>query len=86
MIDGVPEVSDFGFTPDTPKCPKCDGPMDQGALRGGNPVYYVPSQAPGWTNAADLHARACIACGYTEVFTDPTLLRCVMAGIKPPKT
>lgn len=83
MTDGIPAVTDFAFTPDTPECPRCGGPMDQGELRAGNTVYYIPSQAPGWSDAAKVHARSCIACGYPEVFTDPEELRCIMAGAKP---
>lgn len=37
------------------------------------------------TNYADRSAHACIACGYVELFIDPATVRCLLAGVKPPK-
>ena len=86
MIDGIPEVSDFDFTPDTPACPKCSGPMDRGQLEpsGASRLTYRPSVAPLGENARIGEALSCIACGYTELYTDPAELRCLLAGVEPP--
>jgi len=87
MADGIPAVTEFAFTPDTPKCPKCDGPMDQGNVHliGGQLLAYEASGSPRGNPAYIRDARSCIACGYTELYTDPDELRCVLAGVKPPK-
>lgn len=85
MIDGIPEVSDFAGEPGTRMCPKCGAIMDQGSLSAQHVASYVPSRSAGWTNSTDLSAYACIACGYVELVTDPISLRCVLAGVKPPK-
>lgn len=87
MIDGVPEVSDFKLTDDTLRCPKCDGPMDQGnvCLIGGQLLAYEQSVSPRGGSGYIRSARSCIQCGYTELFTDPAEVRCVLAGVKPPK-
>jgi len=87
MTDSIPAVTDFAYTPDTPACPKCDGPMDQGKahLVGGQLLAYEPSVAPRAGCAYIREARSCIVCGYTELYTNPLELRCVLAGVKPPK-
>lgn len=85
MIDGIPEVDDFAGEPGTRTCPKCGAIMDHGSLRAQHDAHYVASRAGGWTNYAELSAFACIACGYVEVFTDPVTVRCLLAGVKPPK-
>jgi ribosomal protein S27AE len=85
MKDGIPEVSDFGAEEGTPTCPKCGTMMDRGTLDAGQRVFYSASQAPGSMNAVSVHALACINCGYVELVTDPEALRCLLAGVKPPK-
>lgn len=85
MGDGVPEVSDFAGEPGTRTCPKCGAIMDHGTLSAQNDVHYIPSRAEGWTNFTELSAFACIACGFVELFTDPDTVRCLLAGVKPPK-
>ena len=87
MIGGIPEVSDFDFTDDTPRCPKCGGPMDRGnvALNSGALLAFETSVSPEGRSAYVRGALSCIACGYTELYTDPVEVRCVLAGIKPPK-
>ncbi len=85
MTEGVPKVDDFAGEPGTHTCPKCGAIMDHGSLAAQDATYYVPSRAAGWTNSIDVAAYACIACGHIELETDPVALRCMLAGVKPPK-
>ena len=85
MSDGIPEVSDFAGEPGTRTCPKCGAIMDHGSLSAQDDVHYIPSRAQGWTNCAELSAFACIACGFVELFADPVTVRCLLAGVKPPR-
>lgn len=85
MIDGIPGVGDFAGEPGTRVCPRCAAIMDHGGLAAQQTTYYVPSHAEGWTNSIELSAYACIACGHVELATDPEALRCMLAGVKPPK-
>lgn len=85
MIDGVPEIGDFAGEPGTRICPRCGAIMDHGSIAAQHTTYYVPSHAEGWTNSIELSAFACIACGFVELETDPVTLRCMLAGVKPPK-
>lgn len=85
MIDGIPEVSDFIGEPDTRTCPRCGAIMDHGSIAAQHTTCYVPSRAEGWTDSVDLDAFACIACGYVELVTDAATVRCLLAGVKPPK-
>ena len=85
MSDRIPEVSDFAGEPGTRACPRCGAIMDSGTLSAQDDVRYIPSRAEGWVNSVDLSAFACIACGYVELFTDPDTVRCLLAGVKPPK-
>ena len=85
MGDTVPSVSDFAGEPGTRTCPQCGAIMDRVCIAAQDTVYYIPSRAEGWTNSVDLSAFACIACGHVELATDPEALRCLLAGVKPPK-
>jgi Domain of unknown function (DUF6487) len=85
MSETIPSVTDFAGEPGTRACPKCGAIMDHGNLQTQHNVYYVASQSQGWTNTTDVDAFACIACGYIELTTDPEALRCMLAGVKPPK-
>ena len=87
MIDGIPEVSDFDVTDDTPRCPKCAGPMDRGriGLAATAPLAYEASVSPRGDRALVREALTCIACGYTELYANPIEVRCALAGIRPPK-
>jgi predicted nucleic-acid-binding Zn-ribbon protein len=89
MDQRIPEVGDFEVTGDTPMCPKCGGPMDQGKLHldGAPGLGYLPSTLPPSISPKDVApfraAHSCIACGYTELYTDPAEVRCILAGIRP---
>ena len=85
MSDSIPEVSDFAGEPGTRTCPRCGAIMDHGGLAAQHGTHYVPSHASGWSNSIDLAAYACIACGHVELETDPVALRCMLAGVKPPR-
>lgn len=87
MIEGIPEVSDFEFSADTPRCTKCGGPMDEGNVRqmSGQFLTAETSVSPQAASASIRRALICIACGYTEIYADPTEVRCVLAGVTPPK-
>jgi rubredoxin len=85
MADPIPSVEDLAGEPGTRTCPKCGAIMDRGGLRSDRAIGYAPSSISGWSAAVDLAAYACIACGYVELYTDPVTLRCMLAGVKPPK-
>jgi len=85
MSDTIPSVDDFAGEPGTRTCPKCGAIMDHGNLQTQHSVNYVASQSQGWTNATHVDAYACIACGNIELATDPEALRCLLAGVEPPK-
>jgi hypothetical protein len=60
-------------------CPKCGGPLDEGRLE--DSVLYVSDRARApsfWSLDPKVYvtrARACLACGYVELFLDPQQLR-----------
>ncbi len=87
MKDGFPEVSDFEFDADTPRCPKCNGPMDLGQTSWTESarLKYEPSASPNMGFALQSSARMCLECGYVEFYCNALELRCALAGIKPPK-
>ena len=57
-----------------PGCPKCGGEMDEGRL---TQTAYISNRQQGMirqgTNIS--HARACVSCGYVELYVDPAELR-----------
>lgn len=59
------------------RCPKCNEPMDEGRLSAGNPIGYVSQKQTGMIRrpATIQLARACVNCGYVELYVDPNELK-----------
>ena len=61
------------------ECPKCGGPLDEGRLE--SSVFYVSDRAQRpsfWSLDPKVYvtkARACLMCGYVELFLDPEQLK-----------
>jgi hypothetical protein len=60
------------------RCPRCNEPMDEGRLSfSGSPAGYVSNKQTGMlrrTTPIQL-ARACLNCGYMELYLDPRQLK-----------
>ncbi len=56
-----------------PTCPKCGGQFDLGRVSSGNELNYVSDRQTGMVRRGTLvrRARACLNCGYIELFLDP---------------
>ncbi len=61
----------------TTNCPKCNGEMDEGRASTGEEIRYVSNRQTGMMRTATLvrRARACLTCGYVELFLDPAELK-----------
>jgi|HigsolmetaAR202D_1030399.scaffolds.fasta_scaffold15018_2 predicted nucleic-acid-binding Zn-ribbon protein len=63
---------------ESPSCPKCGGPMDEGQLE--SSIFYTSDKdkRPSlWSLDPKVHlhrARACLTCGYVELYLDPDRL------------
>lgn len=62
----------------TAGCPKCGGGMDEGKISDSK-TFYTSDKSPAaffsMPIIADIHrARACLTCGYLEMYVDPIAL------------
>lgn len=59
------------------RCPKCNEPMDVGRISAGDPVGYMSDKQTGMIRRPTTirKARACMNCGYVELFVDPNELK-----------
>ena len=59
------------------RCPKCNGAMDEGRMSAGNPIGYVSQKQTGMIRKPTTiqQARACLSCGYVEMYVDPNELK-----------
>ncbi len=57
-------------------CPKCNAPMDEGLARSEEDLRYLSNRQTGMirTTTPIRKARACLACGYVELYLDPAEL------------
>ena len=57
----------------TAQCPKCGGPMEDGAFgsTGGVQTFRSNRQGPRDMYTQVRPARACLHCGYLELYVDP---------------
>jgi hypothetical protein len=55
------------------ECPKCGGQMDDGHAAVGDPIRYVSNKQTGALRSPTIvrYARACLSCGYVELFLAP---------------
>lgn len=58
-------------------CPKCDEPMDEGALTSSDAPGYVSRKQTGMLRIVTKiqRAYACTNCGYVEIYLDPKELK-----------
>ncbi len=58
-------------------CPKCNGEMDEGRASSGEGIRYVSNRQTGMirTPTPMNRARACLSCGYVELYLDPAELK-----------
>ena len=58
---------------DTHPCPKCNEPMDEGTISVSNQMGYVSKKQTGMLRTVTQikQARACLSCGYVEMYLDP---------------
>jgi hypothetical protein len=58
-------------------CPHCKGEMDDGHMSVGDTLGYVSGQQQGLLKVTTRvrRARACLECGFIEMYLDPTELR-----------
>jgi predicted nucleic-acid-binding Zn-ribbon protein len=60
------------------RCPRCNEPMDEGHISlSGSPAGYVSKKQTGMIRRATAIklARACMNCGYVELYLDPNELK-----------
>lgn len=62
---------------ETHPCPKCNEPMDEGAISVSNQIGYVSKKQTGMLRTVTKISRAyaCPNCGYVEMYLDPKELR-----------
>ncbi len=62
---------------DTHPCPKCNEPMDEGTVSTSSQMGYVSKKQTGMLRTVTQvkQARACLNCGYVEMFLDPQELK-----------
>lgn len=58
-------------------CPKCNQPMDEGAISSSGQIGYVSKKQTGMLRTVTQirQARACPNCGYVEMYLDPKELK-----------
>ncbi|MBK9925578.1 MAG: hypothetical protein IPP66_09830 [Anaerolineales bacterium] len=68
---------------ETQTCPKCNEPMDEGALSASDPTGYVSKKQTGMLkNVTKIsQARACLNCGYVELYLNPQELKSKLAKV-----
>jgi predicted nucleic-acid-binding Zn-ribbon protein len=54
------------------RCPKCNGEMDEGRVGTGEDLRYTSNRQTGMirTTTPVRRARACLTCGYVELYLD----------------
>lgn len=59
------------------RCPKCNETMDVGRPSFGNPIGYISQKQTGMIRKPTTiqQARACLNCGYVELYLDPRELK-----------
>jgi len=57
-------------------CPKCNAPMDEGQAKSAEDLYYLSNRQTGMIRKPTpiRQARACLTCGYVELYLDPAEL------------
>ncbi len=64
---------------ETHPCPKCNEPMDEGTMSGSGDGYsgYLSKRLTGMLRTVTKisNARACLNCGYVELYLDPQELK-----------
>lgn len=57
-------------------CPKCNAAMDEGQARSEEELRYLSNRQTGMirTTTPIRKARACLTCGYVELYLDPAEL------------
>ncbi|NPV55462.1 MAG: hypothetical protein HPY76_02145 [Anaerolineae bacterium] len=60
-----------------PTCPKCSHPMDEGTIGESEGIHYASNRQTGFLKVMTpaRWARACMTCGYIELYLDPRELR-----------
>ncbi|RJP47551.1 MAG: hypothetical protein C4583_16470 [Anaerolineaceae bacterium] len=58
-------------------CPKCNQPMDEGAISVSDQIGYLSKKQTGMLRTVTQirQARACLNCGYVEMYIDPKELK-----------
>lgn len=64
----------------TPNCPKCNREMDEGRVSAGEELRYVSNRQKGVLRATTpvRQTRACLTCGYIELYLDAAELHEMM--------
>lgn len=59
------------------RCSKCNGPMEEGRMSASDPIGFVSQKQTGMLRKATMirAARACLDCGYVELYLDPQELK-----------
>lgn len=59
------------------RCPKCNELMEEGRMSAGNPIGFVSHKQTGMIRKPTTiqQARACLSCGYVEMYLDPHELK-----------
>lgn len=62
---------------ETHPCPKCNETMDEGSLTASDQIGYVSKKQTGMLRTVTKisRARACLNCGYVEMYLDPKELK-----------
>lgn len=58
-------------------CPKCNGEMDEGRVSADQELRYLSNRQKGMLRSPTLihRARACLTCGYIELYVDVAELK-----------
>ena len=61
----------------TANCPRCNGEMDEGRVSAGEDARYMSNRQTGMVRSPTRiqRARACLSCGYVELYLDPAELK-----------
>lgn len=64
-------------TPQQLTCPKCGNEMDEGRINASDGIQFASNRQTGMLKVmtSARWARACLTCGYIELFLDPRELR-----------
>lgn len=66
----------------TANCPKCNGEMDEGRVSSGEDLRYLSNRQRGMIRSPTViqKARACLNCGYIELYVDVAELKKKLTG------